>query len=157
MLVLRSMNISNERDGVSATRYLKPLYAAAGTGSDRVVLQGGACACGHLFFPMQTYGCERCGRDGEALESRSLDARGTLVASARVHRHADKSRPTPFTVVEIRLEAGPTVRSLLAERAEDPEPGAPMHAVLEAVGAGPGGEEILDLRFVSSRPTGPAI
>jgi uncharacterized OB-fold protein len=132
------------------------LYAEAGAGSDQVVLQGGVCACGHLFFPMQTYGCERCGRDGEALGPRSLEARGKLLASAMVHRHADKSRPTPFTVVEVRLDAGPTVRSLLSERAEDPEPGVQMHAVLEAVGTGDGGEEIFDLRFVSSRPSGPA-
>ena len=151
------MNISNERVGVSATRYLKPLYAAAGTGPDRVVLQGGACACGHVFFPMQTYGCERCGRDGAALEPRSLEAGGKLIASAMVHLHADKSRPTPFTVVEVRLDAGPTVRSLLGERAEDPELGAQMHAVLEAVGTDAGGEEVFDLRFVSAMPSGRAI
>jgi len=46
---------------MSGTAYLKPLYAQGGSGSDDVVLHGGACECGYVFFPMQTYGCEKCG------------------------------------------------------------------------------------------------
>ncbi len=127
-------------------RYLKPLYERAGDASDDVVLHGGACACGYIFFPMQTYGCEVCGRHGEALQPRTLRGSGRLVASATVHIHADKARPTPFTVVEVALEQGPTVRTLLAEDAGDPAPGAPLCATLVWVGGEPG-DDIVDLRF----------
>jgi uncharacterized OB-fold protein len=127
-------------------RYLKPLYARAGDASDDVVLHGGACECGHVFFPMQSYGCEVCGRHGPALQPRTLSGRGRLVASATVHIHADKARPTPFAVAEIALEQGPTIRTLLAEDAGEPAPGTPMRASLVWV-AGEPGDDIVDLRF----------
>jgi uncharacterized protein len=137
---------------VSGTTYLKPLYAKEETAPDEVVLHGGICSCGHSFFPMQAYGCEMCGQSGEALQPKLLRGRGRLVASAVVHIHPDKSRPVPFTIVEVALEQGPTVRTLLAEGAADPKPGAQMRATLVHVRTNDVGDEIVDLRFVSAEP-----
>jgi uncharacterized protein len=133
---------------MSGTRCLKPLYAAGQDGSDDVILHGGGCECGFVFFPMQTYGCEVCGRHGASLQPRSLKGRGVLIASALVRIHADKTRPTPFTIVEVALDDGPTVRTLLAEGTAEPAPGAPMRAVLVPVGPSETGEDLVDLRFV---------
>ncbi len=127
-------------------RYLKPLYALAEDTSDEVVLLGGECVCGHVFFPMQAYGCEVCGRHGQALQPLVLRGRGRLVASAAVHIHGDKARPAPFTVVEIALEQGPTIRTLLAEATGNPAPGVPMRATLVWAGSEVG-DDLFDLRF----------
>lgn len=128
---------------------LKPdLYTvAAGTAAPQ--LRGGRCACGYVFFPMQTYGCERCGRTGEALMPALLDGTGTLVASARVLLHAGKSRVAPFVVVSVKLDAGPVVRTLLADDRETPLPiGTRLAARLAEVGqAEAGPEAAVDLRF----------
>jgi uncharacterized OB-fold protein len=99
-----------------ASELLKPaLYASEGTASDsnHPAIQGGACSCGYVFFPMQTFGCERCG--STALKPRALSGRGKLIASALVHLHAGKHRTAPFTVGTIRLDDGPIVRTLLID------------------------------------------
>lgn len=108
------------------TALLKPdLYTETPT------LKGGRCVCGNIFFPMQNYGCEACGRFGDALQPAELKGLGTLVASATVHLHNGKGREAPFTVVTVRLADGPTVRTLLdgAPNSELP-PGTPMKATL---------------------------
>jgi uncharacterized OB-fold protein len=147
MLGYRSTNFGGSQ--MSATKCLKPLYAPGQDGSDDVVLRGGACECGFVFFPMQTYGCEVCGRHGSSLQPRSLKGRGVLVASAAVHTHADKNRPTPFTIVEVALDDGPTIRTLLADGTADPPPGAPVRAVLVPAGVSETGDDLVDLRFVA--------
>src|SRR5262245_20452118 len=97
-----------------AVTLLKPaLYAAVPDGVP--VLRGGRCRCGYVFFPMQTYGCERCGCAGDALTPAALAGRGRLVATARVHLHADPARPAPFTIGTIALDAGPVIRTLLID------------------------------------------
>lgn len=64
------------------------------------------------MFPAQDYGCERCGAHGAALQRVELCARGTISSWATVHVHTP--RPTPlYTVVEVRLDAGPLIRGLL--------------------------------------------
>lgn len=76
-------------------------------------LMGGRCtACGHVWFPYQSYGCERCGAAGEALVEASLSSDGVVEACATVHLHADPQRPAPFIVAAVRLDAGPLVRAL---------------------------------------------
>ncbi|MCC8967093.1 hypothetical protein H8A95_33385 [Bradyrhizobium sp. Pear76] len=76
-----------------------------------VRLIGAACpTCSGVFFPMQTYGCERCGAD---LRPRRFAAAGTVTAQARVHLHRAANPPTPFTVVALELDDGPVIRALL--------------------------------------------
>lgn len=80
-------------------------------------LLGGRCAaCGFVFFPMQTYGCEACG--STALEPMALSGRGRLTSFARVHVHAAPGREAPFTVGTIALEDGTVVRALIDEACE---------------------------------------
>lgn len=112
------------------------------------VLQGGRCRCGHVFFPMQTYGCERCGRHGDALTPQALSTHGTLLASAVVHLHADKNRPAPFTIVKVALDDGPVVRTLLADDSGAVALGQRMTAKLVPVQQADG-ETVLDLRFTA--------
>ncbi|WP_076867134.1 Zn-ribbon domain-containing OB-fold protein [Bradyrhizobium mercantei] len=138
---------------------LKPdLYALKGTTSapERPSLKGGKCAhCGFVFFPMQGYGCEVCGRSGDCLQSLALRGSGSLIASARVHMHnpvpaaamADvKPLEAPFTVGTIKLDDGPTIRTLLVDAKERAlKPRQRMMSKLVPVGSG--ARTILDLRF----------
>lgn len=128
---------------------LKPaLYTAQGTPAlqDHPALTGGRCTCGYVFFPMQTYGCEKCGRHGEDLSPVALTGRGRLIASATVHMHMGKGREAPFVVGAIELEHGPVVRTLIAESDEGMKPGDTMVTVLVPVSVGEN-DERLDLRF----------
>lgn len=127
---------------------LKPaLYEARADGS--AVLKGGCCECGHVFFPMQQFGCERCGRSGESLKPFALSGRGRLVTSSLVHMHADAKRQAPFVVGTIALDEGPVVRTLLTVASEPELGAAPLRvmAVLMPVKSGDEGGEYLDLRF----------
>ncbi|HWF77690.1 MAG TPA: OB-fold domain-containing protein [Caulobacteraceae bacterium] len=129
------------------TELLKPaLYRAEGTDAvpAHPALLGGACACGYLFFPLQRYGCEKCG--GLEIEPRALSGAGSLLASARVHLHAGKGREAPFTVGSVRLDDGPIVRTLIVESAGPLQAGRRMVTTLEAV-ADADGAPRLDLRF----------
>ena len=92
---------------------LKPVLYGTEDGDARPGLLGGACTCGHVFFPMQSFGCERCGSID--LKPRTLAGHGRLLASARVHLYAGKHREAPFTVGSIALEDGPIVRTLLVD------------------------------------------
>jgi uncharacterized OB-fold protein len=133
---------------------LKPgLYSTAGTQAlpDRPALLGGQCSCGYVFFPMQRYGCEQCGRHGDALKAQALSGRGVLLATAVVHIHGDKQRPSPFTIGKIALDDGPVVRTLIADSPSEIAPGQPMVAVLLPVGKTEGGQQIVDLRFTALR------
>ncbi|HEX4183678.1 MAG TPA: zinc ribbon domain-containing protein [Caulobacteraceae bacterium] len=128
---------------------LKPaLYREQG--ADRApghpALLGGQCeACGYVFFPLQSYGCERCGSTD--LAPKALSGVGRLLASARVHLHAGKGREAPFTVVSIALDDGPIVRTLLVEDAGELRPGARMVTTLVPVADAEGASR-RDLRFV---------
>ena len=126
---------------------LKPaLYRAEGSGAapDHPALLGGVCACGYVFFPLQHYGCERCG--GLDLQPKILSGAGELLASARVHLHPGKGREAPFTVGSIRLDDGPIVRTLIEVDESDLHPGARMATrLVEALDLE--GAPCLDLRF----------
>jgi uncharacterized protein len=126
---------------------LKPsLYQAPGGAAEPgfPALLGGACACGYVFFPLQAYGCERCG--GVDLRPRTLSGVGRLLASARVHLHPGKGRDAPFTVVAVELDDGPIVRTLADGHTAGLLPGARMVTVLTPVVDLEGGQR-LDLRF----------
>jgi len=76
------------------------------------ILQGGACsACGYIFYPYQTLGCESCGATD--CQPCPIEPTGWLVAWATVFVHPDPKRPPPFTVGEVALDAGPVVRAII--------------------------------------------
>jgi uncharacterized protein len=110
------------------------LYAADESRADMAVLRGGRCKCGHVFFPMQHYGCERCGRSGSDLQPVDLTGQGVLAASVTVHLHARPERLAPFTML-----TGPV---------DNLAPGCRMIATLTSVGSTDGA---LDLRFMAQR------
>jgi hypothetical protein len=133
-----------------APNLLKPtLYRAEGSDADpdHPALLGGTCECGYVFFPPQSYGCERCGRT--SLVTRALSGTGKLLASARVHLHGGKTRAAPFTIVSVMLDDGPIVRTLLAGD-DAVHPGDRMLTMLVPV-TNAEGVELLDLRFVPQR------
>ena len=135
------------------------LYQGEGTAKQPSLpsLKGGRCTCGAVFFPMQTYGCEFCGSHGDALQPVALSGKGKLMSAATVHLHAAKSanpkvKPltAPFTVGVIRLDDGPTIRTLIVgARDKDLAPGTEMVATLEHVGAED--PALVDLRFTPAR------
>jgi uncharacterized OB-fold protein len=146
---------------MNAPEILKPsLYATEGTTAvpDHPSLKGGKCAgCGYVFFPLQTYGCEVCGQSGAALQPFALSGAGTLIASAKVHIHAPRTaaekdvKPlaAPFTIGSIKLDDGPTVRTLLVDIDEGSlKPGQKMVAKLVSVGGDT--RAIVDLRFTAA-------
>lgn len=132
---------------------LKPLlYTVPPDAHQPPELLGGRCRCGHVFFPMQTYGCEKCGATGDALQPAALPATGTLVASSRVLMHARKDREPPYVIVSVRLDDGPVVRTLLDEDSTDLLPiGVPLQGRLMEVGRTESGAPIVDLRFSRAR------
>jgi len=76
-------------------------------------LRARKCECGHVFFPPQAYGCERCGRPPGAQTEAPLDARGVLTALAAVRVHT--KRPVPYWVGRIALDGGPVIDGVLTE------------------------------------------
>lgn len=125
---------------------LKPSLYAVDAGGQPVLL-GGRCTCGHTFFPMQTYGCERCGQTGDALTPKALATRGRLLATATVY--SDRERTAPFVLAAIELDDGPVVRTLLDETPAAIIPAVRrqrrVHAVFQTVKTED--SEALDLRF----------
>ncbi|HWU26283.1 MAG TPA: zinc ribbon domain-containing protein [Rhizomicrobium sp.] len=126
---------------------LKPaLYRREGSTAApaRPALLGGKCVCGYVFFPMQHYGCERCG--STELSPLALTGRGRLLASARVHLDTGKHRKAPFTVGSIKLEDGPIVRTILLDNTKPFHADDPVATVLVDV-LDPEGVIKRDLRF----------
>ena len=121
---------------------LKPDLYASSAGS-APVLKGGRCHCGHVFFPMQRYGCESCGAWGEDLVPADLSGQGVLLYSAAVHIFRDEGYRVPFTVGSIQLDAGPVVRALVAGQALRPG----QRVVAELAPTGEDEDRHLDLRF----------
>ena len=117
------------------------------------VLRGGRCECGYTFFPMQTFGCERCGRTGEALQPIELSGWGKLVATAAVYVHSDHKRPTPFVIGTVALDDGPVIRTLLTEAPPaNSEKPVRVAAMLVPVESADGNGTALDLRFRIAPP-----
>lgn len=133
---------------MGADNLLKPALYAPGDAGGTPVLRGGKCACGGVFFPMQSYGCDFCGRDGSHLQPFDLKGEGELVAAAVVHLHPPSpkgpQRTPPFVIGSVRLSDGPVVRTLLTCDAA-PDPGTRLVASLEPVEND--GAMALDLRF----------
>jgi len=76
-------------------------------GSPFPKLRARRCACGHVFCPPHAYGCERCGRAGDATAEVQLEPRGTLTALATVRVHT--KLPTPYSLGRVTLDDGPVL------------------------------------------------
>jgi hypothetical protein len=77
-------------------------------------LSGRICKrCKLLTIPGEPFACERCGALREEHVDTECDSAGAVRAIAVVHRHAREQPPTPFTVVEVELDAGPVIRTQL--------------------------------------------
>jgi len=104
------------------------LYAARAGGT--VNLLGMTCRrCGHVAFPRQHNGCERCGATDPDLSDEELVCRGTLVSYATVHMHQAKTIAAPFVIGEVKLDRGPTLRATMAEATD-----AALHIGARVVG-----------------------
>jgi uncharacterized OB-fold protein len=117
--------------------------------ADAPRLKGGRCrACGYVFFPPQSYGCESCGAPPDQLEPVELAGRGTLHSFATVHLHQGKGIEAPFTVGVIVLDDGPALRAILTDRTDAALAiGNRMRAKLVAQGRDDSGAELVELRF----------
>ncbi|MET0343790.1 MAG: zinc ribbon domain-containing protein [Polyangiales bacterium] len=85
---------------------------ASDGGAPKPRLRARKCECGHVFFPPQSFGCERCGRPASALSDAPLEAAGVLTAIAVVRAHP--KRAVPYAVGRIALDAGPVIEAVLA-------------------------------------------
>ncbi len=123
------------------------LYSASPDGIPK--LHGGRCrACGYVFFPPQSYGCEICGASGDQLQPLALKGEGMLKSFATVHLHSGKGIEAPFTVGVILLDDGPAVRALLVQKTDAGlKIGDRMHAVIVLAGADEGSAGANELRF----------
>jgi uncharacterized protein len=91
----------------------KPALVQATSAPAIPQLRARRCECGHVFFPPQAYGCERCGRLPGAQAEALLDARGVLTAVAAVRVHT--KRPVPYWVGRIALDGGPVIDAVLTD------------------------------------------
>jgi uncharacterized OB-fold protein len=116
--------------------------------SPNPTLNGGHCrACGYVFFPPQSYGCESCGAPPEKLEPKSLKGEGVLGSFATVNLHQDRGIETPFTVGVIGLDDGPAIRAVLTHKTDDRlKIGDRMRAVVVTVD-NEAGATVNELRF----------
>jgi uncharacterized protein len=71
-------------------------------------------ACGLVAFPAERYGCERCGALPAEHRPVDVEAVGTVKAAAEVHRHHQPDPPTPFTVLQVDVDGGPSLKGVLA-------------------------------------------
>jgi uncharacterized protein len=110
-------------------------------------LNGRRCrACGYVFFPPQSYGCEYCGAPADQLEAQPLKGSGSLASFATVHLHQGKEIEAPFTVGLIVLDDGPAVRAILTQRTDEGlKIGDRMRAVI--VDTNSAGGRARELRF----------
>lgn len=81
-----------------------PALIELGTGSSAPRLRVRRCSCGHVQFPLQTFGCERCGASAEQGAETSVPARGVLIGVATVFAHT--KLPTPYAVGRVLFEDG---------------------------------------------------
>jgi uncharacterized OB-fold protein len=136
---------------MSERKAIQPeLYSVEPADAPRLI--GGRCnACGYVFFPPQSYGCESCGALPGKLERIEMAGRGRLHSFATVHLYQGKGIEAPFTVGVIVLDDGPALRAILTDRTGAAVAiGNRMHAILAPQGSDDAGNEMVELRFESA-------
>ncbi len=124
------------------------LYAPS---ADSPRLRGTACSrCGRVSFPPLTLGCDACGAPESCLEPVSLATTGRVHSIATVHRHRGEP-PAPFTVAEVRLDAGPLVRAMVATgAAHELRVGDQVRGVWQTVRVDDDGNDIVEPSFAGT-------
>lgn len=103
-------------------------------------------ACGTVFFPPLSIGCEVCGALARALEPTDLAATGTIHSVATVHVHQGDDIQAPFTMAEIQLDGGPLIRATMTQVVEPDVIGRRAQARFVPARAG-GDPELVEPRF----------
>ena len=85
-------------------------------GAETPHLRGQRCGnCGRVAFPPNPYGCESCGKSGDAISVENLAGRGRLRAFVTTNHANQRNIPVPYTVASIELEGGPVIRALMVQ------------------------------------------
>lgn len=114
---------------------------------DTPVLNGVVCThCDRVYFPPMGIGCEICGATDAQLASRALETVGTVFAMADVHISTGDT-PTPFTVAEIVLDAGPLIRTMIHPESAPLQIGDRVRGRWHVVDRGADGADIVEPAF----------
>jgi uncharacterized OB-fold protein len=112
-------------------------------------LAGSRCGeCGRIAFPPVAIGCDVCGSGEGSLETVDLETAGRLHSFGIVRRHHGDI-DVPFAVGEVRLDAGPLIRAMMAPGQGELAIGQRMHAVWQVTRAGDQGDEVAEPAFVA--------
>ena len=113
----------------------------------------GRCECGHVFFPAQRLGCDRCGAHGARIEIVEVAARGVLRAMAAAHRTKRPEGALPLVVGTVMLDAGPAFEVALYAREEALAVGQRVHGLLVESERDDQGQIVLDCLFAPDEAT----
>lgn len=116
---------------------------------DDPVLNGGQCAhCGRVYFPPIGLGCENCGAPAESLTSVALATDGVVFAIAEVNVNAQGT--SPFSVVEVVLDAGPLIRAAVHPASPPLQIDDRVRARWHAVKRSDAGADLVEPAFIKS-------
>jgi len=125
----------------------KTLFTAPDAPDAQPAILCGRCECGHVFFPAQRLGCDRCGAHGDRIEIVEVAARGVLRAFATAHRAQRPEGAEPLVVGTVMLDAGPVFEAVLDAREEALAVGQRVDGRLVESGRDDAGQIVLDCRF----------
>lgn len=103
--------------------------------------------CDRFFYPPMTIGCEVCGADESELREVITPARGHVFAIADAFM-AMNATPTPFTIADVVLDAGPLVRVMVHLEAGPLQIGDRVSARWRVVRTDTDGNEVVEPGFV---------
>jgi hypothetical protein len=106
-------------------------------------------ACGRVYFPPLSLGCEVCGAGERELRPVELEAAGVIHSHATVYVQHGKF-PAPFTIAEIQLYGGPLIRAVLRRESARPEIGQAVSAVWAIVAVAGNGDVIVEPVFTGA-------
>jgi uncharacterized protein len=104
--------------------------------------------CGTTFFPPLSIGCEVCGAPEASLQPVAVDATGVVHSVTTVRVSTGGDIDAPFTIAEIRLDAGPPIRGTMAGVVDRTVIGSRARAEFAVTRVDDEGREIVEPRFV---------